>query len=138
MKNIGILFSAFVTTLVFLGCQTREVAPDAVQLDVSFEWPTKSGCSDVSPAMSVGNIPASTKFLEIKLKDLDKPGFDHGGGVVSFAGSGEIPAGAIPRRYYTGPCPPFGSHTYEISVSALGDDRSKVLGNGSATRKYPE
>ena len=138
MTNNKIVFAVLGAAVILTGCQTVKVAPDAAQLDVAFEWPTKSGCTAVSPAMTIGNIPAETKFLEIKLTDLDKPSYDHGGGVLAYDGTGKIAAGALPPRGYAGPCPPMGWHRYEITVFALNADKSVALGTGSAMRKFPE
>jgi len=38
---------------------------------------------------------------------------------------------------YKSPCPPSGSHTYEWTITAIGDKKKK-LGKAKATREYPE
>ena len=136
MKNNKILISLFAISSLLAGCQTVQVAKDAAVLDVSFQWSGKSGCSSTSPAMTVDNVPAGTQFLDIKLTDLDKPGYNHGGGIISYNGR-NIPEGVL-RERYTGPCPPMGSHTYEFTVMALDSDKSVAIGKGSAKKKYPE
>ena len=42
------------------GCTEAEVPDDVVTLDVNFEWTKESGCSNVSPPITVTNIPKET------------------------------------------------------------------------------
>jgi phosphatidylethanolamine-binding protein (PEBP) family uncharacterized protein len=64
--------------------------------------------------------------------DLQVPDYPHGGGSVSYSGSGSIPYGAFS---YKGPCPP-SPHTYEFTVKAL-DASGNVLATGKAKRRFP-
>lgn len=102
-------------------------------LTVDFSWAGTAACGTKPPAFKIGGVPAGTKRLRFAMKDLDKPGFDHGGGTIDYAGSGDVPSGAF---FYTGPCPPGGSHRYEWTVQAL-DAAGRVLAAGRATKPFP-
>jgi len=106
-------------------------------LGVNFTWAETRACSATPPAFTVTNIPQGTKYLVFKLVDHDAPNFVHGGGQISYSGSGGIPAGAFGGSY-TGPCPPQGAvHRYEWTVRAVDESGSKVLAEGSATGRFP-
>ncbi|MFO0989979.1 MAG: YbhB/YbcL family Raf kinase inhibitor-like protein [Alphaproteobacteria bacterium] len=109
--------------------------PAAAQasLTVDFSWSGIAACGTKPPAFKIGGIPAATKKLRFAMKDLDKPGFDHGGGTIDYAGGAEIAAGAF---FYTGPCPPGGTHRYQWTVQAL-DAAGRVIAAGQATKPFP-
>jgi hypothetical protein len=67
----------------------------AGSLGVHFSWAETTACSSTPPAFTVTNIPTGTKYLVFKLVDHDAPNFVHGGGQISYSGSGRIPAGAF-------------------------------------------
>lgn len=119
---------------VLSACQTAKLAENAVTLDVGFSWKDTQACSGSSPAFNIANIPAGTETLSFRMKDLNVPSYNHGGGTVKYAGSNNIPAGAFG---YKGPCPPSGSHNYQWTVKALNADGSLILGQGSATKPFP-
>jgi phosphatidylethanolamine-binding protein (PEBP) family uncharacterized protein len=102
-------------------------------LTVDFSWAGTAACGTKPPAFKIGGIPAATKKLRFAMKDLDKPSFDHGGGTVDYAGKGDIAAGAF---FYTGPCPPGGSHRYQWTVQAL-DGGGRVIATGQAMKPFP-
>ena len=119
------------------GCVTPggPVSEDAVELNVGFSWKGTKPCSHRSPEIRVANLPDGTVDLKIRLKDLDVPNWNHGGGTVAHDGTGTIPAGAL-KAGYNGPCPPSGRHRYEFSVKALDADGS-LIGFGKAMQLFP-
>ncbi len=121
--------------LLFFGCATTKVAPDAVKLNVQFSWKGIKRCSDYSPRIKVSGIPKGTKYLKVELKDLDVPSWNHGGGKVAYKGSSIIPAGSL-KSGYNGPCPPSGSHRYQFTVYAV-NVKNVIIGVGKATKKFP-
>ena len=135
--------SAFVVLCVAMlavGCvaSTAQRADNFQPLTVSFEWDGNAGTlSSPNPEIHVANIPDGTAFLEVKMSDAHRPGFNHGGGIVPYTGSPVIPVGAL--RSYKGPQPPAPEvHSYTFTVRALNQDKTILLGEGRATRKYPE
>lgn len=114
------------------GC--TEVPDNAIKLDVNFEWTKESPCSNVSPPITVNNIPEETKYLRVSMVDLDLFRMDHGGCEVPYTGLKTISEGAI--LPFLGPCPSE-THSYEITVQALSADKKLILGHGKAVRKYP-
>jgi len=119
--------------ILFSAC-TEEVPKNAITLDVNFEWTKESRCSNVSPPITVNNIPEETKYLRVKMVDLDLSRMDHGGSEVPYTGLKTINEGAI--LPFLGPCPSE-THSYEITVQALSADKKFILGHGKAVRKYP-
>ncbi len=105
----------------------------AADLGVSFDWGPTTKCFDPkSPPISVTNVPARTRTLDVKMTDRNAPNFNHGGGRVAYKGQSRLPYGAF---RYKGPCPPEGTHSYRITVTAL-DAAGKALASGSDTRPF--
>lgn len=107
----------------------------AADLTVSFKFDSSNKCSRVSPEIRIGNIPDGTVAFRVKLKDRNKPTWNHGGGTVPHDGSGIIPKGAL-KDGYNGPCPPSGSHTYVFTVKAV-DANDDVLAEGEKSARFP-
>jgi hypothetical protein len=127
----------FSLMLLIAACSMPVKSKNWQALAVSFAWEGNAGSlSSPNPKINVGNVPAGTAFLEVNMRDLQTT-YPHRGGTVAHDGSGVIPVGAL--KDYSGPQPPAGqTHTYEFTVRALNADKSLILGEGSASRKYPE
>jgi len=121
--------------LVLGACVGEKVSPTAVALGVDFSWENTQRCTSVSPAIRVSGVPGAAKSFRVRLIDLDKTSWNHGGGTVAHDGSGLIPAGAL-KSGYNGPCPPSGSHRYKFIVKAL-DAEGVVIGEGSHVKSFP-
>jgi hypothetical protein len=127
----------YIAALVIAAGLTVPTVSWAGSLGVHFSWAETTACSSTPPAFTVTNIPTGTKYLVFKLVDHDAPNFVHGGGQISYSGSGRIPAGSFGGSY-NGPCPPQGAvHTYEWTVHAVEESGGKVLAEGSATARFP-
>ena len=107
----------------------------------TFEWGDIKKCTTgkpnivPNPIFNLSNVPEGTKELRFKMKDKDVPGYNHGGGKIkNYGGENVIQPGAFK---YKSPCPPKGSHTYEWTLTAIGEKKKK-LGKAKATREYPE
>ena len=125
----------FISFFFLLQCSSKQIAENAVTLDVSFKWRMKHGCSNKSPKITIKNAPKETERFIIRLKDLDVLSFHHGGGVVKNNGSGIIPEGAL-KSNYKGPCPPSGQHNYRFTVDAV-DKNGVIIGRGQGMQPYP-
>ena len=112
-----------------------EVPDNAIKLDVNFEWTKESPCSNLSPPITVNNIPEETKYLKVSMVDLNLLRMDHGGCEVPYTGLKTISEGAI--LPFLGPCPEGPHSLYEITVQALSADKKLILGHGKAVRRYP-
>jgi phosphatidylethanolamine-binding protein (PEBP) family uncharacterized protein len=132
---IKIKLSTIFLLLLILGCATAQIAPDAAELSVDFSWKGIERCSKYSPQIRIKDIPTGTKYFEVKLKDLDARGWNHGGGKVENNDSGIIQAGAL-RSGYNGPCPPSGSHPYQFTVKAVNEE-GIIIGIGKAVKEFP-
>jgi hypothetical protein len=109
-----------------------KIAPDAVKLQVDYNWTKANICSGFSPEIKVLGIPPTTKQLKVTVTDLNFLTYNHGGGTVKYEGSNIIPAGAL--KEYRGPCPPSDTtHQYSIEVDAI-DASGVIRGSGEKTK----
>ncbi|MBC2712178.1 MAG: phospholipid-binding protein [Desulfosarcina sp.] len=136
MLSIGILVAVIILAV---GCATNpnriKIPKDATKMDVDFSWEGIKACTHESPEIRVSNVPDGTEELRVKLKDIDVPAWNHGGGRVRHDGSGIIPAGAL-NIGYNGPCPPDGRHKYEFSVMAVNTE-GVIIGFGKDRQSFP-
>lgn len=85
---------------------------------------------DLSPALTLADVPTDTAMVAFVVRDVDADGFVHwvitnvpaqGGGVSE----GTVPDGAVEALNgfgtvgWRGPCPPSGTHHYDIRAYAL-------------------
>ena len=111
----------------------------AAEFTISFQWGNTPACNTgrakkvASPAFVVRGLPAGTETIQFRMKDLDAPNYNHGGGKVKIGQNGTVPAGAFK---YKGPCPPNQVHTYRWTATAK--KGGKTLGRATAVRKFPE
>jgi phosphatidylethanolamine-binding protein (PEBP) family uncharacterized protein len=110
------------------GCATT--APDTASLarmgvDVGFD--ARHKCQGVSPQIRLSRVPAGVAAYEVKMTDLDVPSFSHWSQTLPASGP-VIPEGAGGARYH-GPCPPIGTHRYQIEVIAR-DAQKKPIAYG--------
>ena len=93
------------------------------KMDVDFSFEQKHKCQGVSPEIRLGNVPAGVVSYDVKLTDLDVPSFQHWSQAIRATGP-VIPGGA--GVGYFGPCPPSGTHRYEIVVTARDAQKKPV------------
>ena len=114
------------------------------------ELPARYTCmgDDVSPPLLWTSVPAGTVELALVVRDVDAEGFVHWvvAGLAPDLGGlaeGTVPAGAVQaandfgRPGWAGPCPPSGTHHYEVRVYALSQASGVVqdeTGEGAAAR----
>ena len=110
------------------------------EFSFTFEWGDIKKCTSgnpnrvENPIFTLANVPEGTVELRFKMKDKDVPQYNHGGGKIKdYNGDLTIQPGAFK---YKSPCPPDGSHTYEWTITAIGDKKKK-LGKAKATNNYP-
>ena len=125
-----------VTALIiisFFGC-SKDYS-DLPQISVDFVWLSDQACFDErSPEITLKNVPNNTEVLKFKMIDIDNR-YNHGGGKVTYEGSGRIPVGAL--KNYEGPCPMMSMNPrYELRVKAI-DDNGKVIAYGKNFKIYP-
>lgn len=133
MKKIFVL--GFLILTMTAACKTTGGSGGGVEMGVDFTFQDEHGCSNVSPKLVLNGVPEGTAQLKVRLKDLNVPTWNHGGGTIDYDGSGVVPEGAL-KSGYNGPCPPSGSHIYQFTVTAL-DSEGNVLGTGKAKQRYP-
>jgi len=124
----------WVQSLVLLLASTIPSLAQAPSFSVDFSWQGTASCFDPkSPPFSLVGVPPGTKRLVFAMKDLDAPGFPHGGGTIAFSGQTQVGRGAFS---YQGPCPPSGQHTYQWTVEAQ-DGAGKTLATATVAQKFP-
>jgi len=124
----------WVQSLVLLLGSTIPSLAQVPSFSVDFSWQGTASCFDPkSPPFSLAGVPPGTKRLVFAMKDLDAPGFRHGGGTIAFNGQTQVERGAFS---YQGPCPPSGQHTYQWTVEAQ-DGAGKTLATATVAQKFP-
>jgi Raf kinase inhibitor-like YbhB/YbcL family protein len=105
------------------------------------EFPEHFGCrgEDVSPPLVWEGVPAETVEIAVVVRDADAGGFVHWvvaaldpttGGLAE----GTVPAGAVEATNdfgepgWRGPCPPEGTHSYDLRVHALAEPSNIAAG----------
>lgn len=106
----------------------------------SFEWGDLKLCTTgkpnrvSNPVFTLANVPAGAHTIKFRMKDVDVPNYNHGGGKASYSGTNIIESGAFK---YKSPCPPNGTHTYQWKARILDADGNKLT-TATAERDYPE
>ena len=106
---------------------------------LEFDWGDIPNCTTgrpnvvLNPVFTLSNVPAETVLVRFKLRDIDAPSYNHGGGRAAYDGESTILPGAF---RYKSPCPPSGQHRYRWTAWALNAD-GKVLAETSSTQWYP-
>ena len=139
MKKVSPLVALVALIVLATGCAKNQnpikIPTDAAKMDVAFSWEGIQACAHESPEILVSNIPDGTAELQVKLKNVNVPEWNQGGGNVKNDGSGIIPAGSL-KLGYNGPCPAAGRNTYEFSVMAV-DAEGVIIGFGKARQPFP-
>jgi phosphatidylethanolamine-binding protein (PEBP) family uncharacterized protein len=125
--------SSFLWFAAALGLAMAAAPSRADAFTARFSWAGIAACERVSPAFELAGVPAGTKKLRFEMRDLDVPGFHHGGSTVTYQGDA-VKQGAI---RYIGPCPPRGErHRYRWTIEAV-NAAGKVVGTATATATFP-
>ena len=117
-----------------VACASRDFAIDTSKLQkigVDYRLTEQDICKDGkrSPKIAVTDLPAGAVSYDVKMTDLDSPGFRHWNERITFQ-EATIPAGK--GTNYLGPgCPPNG-HRYRISVIAR-NTRQEPIAYGEKT-----
>ena len=116
---------ALAITLGLVGGTSAQTSnPPKMGVDLIFD--PKHKCQGISPEIRLSNVPAGVASYEVKLTDLDVPTFHHWSQTLPAEGP-VIHEGA--GSDYFGPCPPSGTHRYEITVVAR-DGQSRAVASG--------
>jgi len=119
--------------LSFFSSSCSKVSPDAVDLNVDFNWQGLVPCTPGgNPEIRIGGIPADTDVLVVRLYDH---GMSHGKQFLYYDGSGVIRQGALDK--IEGPCPAIDSGKYRFKIEAV-NAKKVIIGIGSKERYFPE
>lgn len=127
-----ILLSTLSALVLSAGAATAEMS-------LSFDWGNIPACNTGkpnvvgSPRFVIKGVPKGTTSIEFRLKDLDAPGYNHGGAKLGVTRDGAVPFGTFT---YKSPCPPRQVHTYQWTATAR--NGKTILEKATARRRYPE
>jgi phosphatidylethanolamine-binding protein (PEBP) family uncharacterized protein len=111
-----------VVVLGLAGCATLDTSK-LPRMGVDFAFDQKHKCRGVSPEIRLSNVPAGAVSYEVTLTDLDVPSFNHWS--QTLIATGPVIREAAGAGYF-GPCPPSGTHRYEITVVARDSARQPI------------
>lgn len=135
MKRVKVGFAVFVAGLIAAGPASADG-----EFSFTFEWGDIRLCNSgrpnlvPNPIFTLQNVPEGATVIEFYMRDLNAPGYRHGGGEVQYTGEDVIQPGAFT---YRSPCPPRGSHTYRWEAE-VEDANGDELAEAEAERDYPE
>ena len=122
-----------VAALATAACASADASKDTKlpRMEVDYAFAPKNKCHGVSPEIRLRNVPSGTANYDVKLIDLDVPSFQHWSQTIPARGPviGEDGGRAVGGVRYYGPCPPTGTHRYQIEVIAR-DANQKPLAYG--------
>ena len=110
---------------------------------IAFSWDGLKRCTTgrpnvvPNPIFIVSNLPKGTAGVDFRLKDLNVPSYNHGGGWIEITKDGKVAENSF---NYKSPCPPNGKHKYEWTAKAK-DKKGfvgKTLATARASRIYPD
>jgi Raf kinase inhibitor-like YbhB/YbcL family protein len=144
MRLLSIFIALFISAIILsLTDKSKLMITSTVFMDNNM-IPSKYSCEgeNISPPLSIADIPANAKSLALIMHDPDAPmkgGFTHwvvwnmdvNGDIPENFKGGEQGMNSSKKQGYTGMCPPSGTHHYHFKVYAL-DTR---LNPGSNTDK---
>jgi len=120
-------------SLSFFSTSCSNVSPDAVDLNVDFNWQGLVPCAPGgNPEIRISGIPTDTGILVVTLYDH---GMSHGKQFLNYDGSGIIRQGALDE--IEGPCPAIDSGKYKFKIEAVNAEKV-IIGIGSKERYFPE
>jgi len=122
------LVAAMLLTAAAVGCAAVDTST-LPRMVVEFSFAPTNTCQGISPEIRLLGVPDGVTTYDVRLTDLDVPGFHHWAQTLGAAGP-VIRAGA--GVGYFGPCPPSGTHRYQIEVTAR-DARGRPLAYGDKT-----
>ena len=114
----------------------------SADFSLDFEWGNIEKCNTGkpntvdNPTFKLTNVPEGTKWINFKLKDINVPSYNHGGGWVEYTGENEIKPGEFK---YKSPCPPDGPHKYEWTASAKAKKGTfaSTISKAKSSKMYP-
>lgn len=91
------------------------------RMGVDFAFDPRNRCQGVSPRIQLSNVAPDVVTYDVEMTDLDVPGFKHWSQTVP--ATGPVIREGIGAGLYAGPCPPFGTHRYRITVTGRDADK---------------
>jgi hypothetical protein len=108
--------------LAAAGCATVDTSK-LPKMGVDLAFDQKHKCQGVSPEIRLANVPTGITSYEVRMTDLDVPSFHHWAQTIPAAGP-VVREGA--GSGYFGPCPPSGTHRYQVEVIARDGQKQPV------------
>ena len=129
--------------VVLLVALVLPVCTNAGDFKIEFTWDGLKRCTSgrpnivSNPIFKVMGVPKGTVGIDFRLKDLNVPSYNHGGGWIDISKDGKVAANSFK---YKSPCPPSGKHKYEWTAKAKEKKGwgGKTLATTKVSRMYPE
>ena len=99
------------------------------RMGVDYGFAAKHKCQGVSPEIRLTGVPPGVSKYDVRMVDLDVPTFNHWNETLPAAGA--VIRESAGKAYY-GPCPPSGTHRYQIAVTAR-DGKNQPVAYGEKT-----
>jgi phosphatidylethanolamine-binding protein (PEBP) family uncharacterized protein len=122
------LFLALGVALLAVGCAPVDIKK-LPRMGMDFAFDPKNRCAGVSPRIQLSNVPPGVVTYDVRMTDLDLISFRHWDQVIP--ATGPVIREGIGTNYF-GPCPPSGTHRYQITVIAR-DAQKQPLAYGEKT-----
>jgi hypothetical protein len=130
-----ILLSMIILPVSLLADEIPLAGEKISRMEVDFIWTEKHTCKGPSPKVEMSNVPLPVLQFTVYLRDMTKPGYFHGGGIVQKRFNKIIKEGEL-KSYY-GPCftdgPP---RNFVMRVYGLDVD-GKIIAYGEKILPYP-
>lgn len=127
IKALAVLWPAFPLILCACAARDESAEPDGDNMAIAVDFRDVHRCSRISPEITITNIPAGTRYYDVRLIESGEKDRFLGGGTWREDGTGIIPEGAL-TRHYTGPCPQGNDHlSYIYVVSAMESEGGQPL-----------
>ncbi len=131
MKIITV--AAVLFLVFFCGCANDDMPEGATKIDVDYVWDLNRLA--VSPKIHLANVPEGVDRVTIYFYDITANNYSHGGGSLSYDGTGIIPVGAF--KDFKGMTNMFGVPKIKVTVEAFNKD-GQLIGKGEIAKDPPE
>jgi hypothetical protein len=132
VNEFGVVETAILFMFFFCGCSNDDMPDGATTINVDYIWDLDR--LSVSPEIHLANVPEGVDRLTIYFYDVTANNYSHGGGSLSYDGSGIIPAGAFTD--FKGMTNMFGTPTIKVTVDAFNKD-GQLIGRGAIAKAPP-
>ncbi len=131
----SLLLSSFILPAFLLAGEVPLAQETVLKMEVEFTWTKKHMCKGPSPKVIIKNVPSPVLQFTVYLRDMTKPSYFHGGGIVPKRYNKIIKEGELKNWY--GPCFTDGpTRNFVMRVYGIDGD-GLVYAHGEKLLPYP-